>query len=360
LSADPANHPTAASGLQAGQPDAGDRLADRELGDGTARRPLRRAESAPDPVRGLLSAVLERSRSAWPQAGSGPDQVKGTAAYAPSSSDRGHSCPAPAQPDGPPAPELGVLACRIAGSLVHHEPGWRLPRFSILARHFGVTTEQVAAAVDQLADRRLVRLQADGRFSRLSPAEYHLPLSAQACVRTAAIPVGGALTCRARAVTNERLREDVAWALGATAGAAGCVLKLQYAVDEESAALSTTYMTAAFRSVLDKLAAAELPELLLLGGEAAVDRRGSRSVQVEMLQPVPGVASLIHLAPGQKAIVITTRFDPRAAGGAAALTVAVLRPERFRIQIGSADRPLLAWYDYPAEGEQATASPGDF
>lgn len=294
LSADRANQPAAASGRQVGQP--------------------------------------------W----LGHDQVKGTDEHAPSSSGRGSSCAASAQIGIAPEPELGVLAQRIAGSLVHHEPGWRMPRFSVIARHFGVTAEQVAAAVDQLADRRLVRRQPGGHFCRLSPAVYHIPLAAGACLRTAASPISGALTCRARAIHRERLRGDVAWALDASAGEAGCVLRLQFAVGDEPAALSATYVTAAFESVLDKLAGVEPPELLPFGShDPAADHRAVRSVQLEMQQPPAGVAGLIHLPPGEKAIMITARVDERAAGGPAALTVAILRPDRFRVTIGSSDTPPI-------------------
>ncbi len=318
------------------------------------------------PVHALSADLANQSAAALGRLGrasaaSDHSQVKGTEEHASSSSHRVASCAALAQPESAPEPALGVLACRMAGSLMHHEPGWPLPRFSVLARHFGVTTEQVAAAVDQLADRRLVRRQPGGHFSRLSPAEYHIPLPAQARLRTAVIPVG-ALTCRATAISRERLRDGVAWALGATRGETGCVLKVQYAIDGEPAGLSTTHVTADFRPFLAKLAAAELPELLPLGGDGspAEDRGGPRSVQLEMQQLSPGAASLIHLAPGEKAIVITARVDERDAGGPAALTVAILRPDLFRVTIGSADTPLVAWRDYSAEGEQSADSTHDF
>jgi DNA-binding GntR family transcriptional regulator len=254
---------------------------------------------------------------------------------------------------------LGVLACRIAGSLVHHEPGWRMPRFSVLARHFGVSQEQVADAVDQLSARGLVRRQPGGHFSRSSPAEYHIPLSAEASLRTAIVPLRGALTCRAKTVSKEKLRDDVAFALRASAGAAGCVLKLQYAGGDELAALSTTYVTAAFRPLLDKLAAEDAPELLPLGAQT-VDRRGRQAVQLEMQLPSAGVASLMRLGPGEKAIVVSATIDDRAGGGPAALTVAVLRPDQFRITISSAESPLVAWRDFPAEGQRASARPWTF
>ena len=65
--------------------------------------------------------------------------------------------PAPYRPasDGGDAPDAAaVLANRIAAALAHHKPGWTLPRQSVLARRYHVTTRQVAAAIDELAARR--------------------------------------------------------------------------------------------------------------------------------------------------------------------------------------------------------------
>jgi Bacterial regulatory proteins, gntR family len=177
-----------------------------------------------------------------------------------------------------------------------------MPRFSVLARHFGVSQERVAEAVNQLAARGLVRREPDGRFSRSSPAEYHIPLSAGACLQTSIVPVSGALTCRAKTVGREKLRDDVAWALSATAGEAGCVLKAQYADGDELAALSATYVTVVFRPLLDKLALEDSPELLPLGAGPLVGHRGPEAVQLEMQQPSAGVAGLMRLAPGEKAV----------------------------------------------------------
>ncbi|MBO0788837.1 MAG: GntR family transcriptional regulator, partial [Actinobacteria bacterium] len=65
-----------------------------------------------------------------------------------------------------------VLADRIAAALVHHEPGWRLPRLTALARRYNVSTAEVGAAIDQLAARHLLRRLPDGQVYRASPAEY--------------------------------------------------------------------------------------------------------------------------------------------------------------------------------------------
>jgi hypothetical protein len=70
------------------------------------------------------------------------------------------------------ADATAVLANRIAAALAHRKPGWTLPRQSVLARRYHVTTRQVAAAIDELAARHLIRLLPDGNACRVSPAEY--------------------------------------------------------------------------------------------------------------------------------------------------------------------------------------------
>ncbi len=50
-------------------------------------------------------------------------------------------------------PAVSVLADRLAAALVHHEPGWRLPRHSALARRYNVSADEIDAAVEELAGR---------------------------------------------------------------------------------------------------------------------------------------------------------------------------------------------------------------
>src|SRR5204863_2969067 len=52
-------------------------------------------------------------------------------------------------------PAAQVLADRVAAALVRHEPGWRLPRRSALARRYGVSPAEMAAAIEELSARRL-------------------------------------------------------------------------------------------------------------------------------------------------------------------------------------------------------------
>ena len=90
--------------------------------------------------------------------------------------------PEPGQdrPDAPrreaSRPGVGVLADRIAAALVHHEPGWRLPRHTTLARRYNVSTAEIDAAVSELTTRHLIRRLADGQLYRVSPAEYLIPI----------------------------------------------------------------------------------------------------------------------------------------------------------------------------------------
>ncbi len=50
---------------------------------------------------------------------------------------------------------MNVLADRLAAALVHHEPGWRLPRHSALARRYNVSVAEIDAAVGELVSRHL-------------------------------------------------------------------------------------------------------------------------------------------------------------------------------------------------------------
>ena len=76
--------------------------------------------------------------------------------------------------EGRPAAQL--LADRVAAALVRHEPGWRLPRRSALARRHGVSPAEMAAAIEELSARRLVRRLPDGQVYRASPADYLIRL----------------------------------------------------------------------------------------------------------------------------------------------------------------------------------------
>src|SRR5258708_4168757 len=80
---------------------------------------------------------------------------------------RGAASPArPAAPGATGALATGaatsVLADRLAAALVHHEPGWRLPRHSALARRYNVSVVEIDGAGGELIARHPIRRPAGG------------------------------------------------------------------------------------------------------------------------------------------------------------------------------------------------------
>src|ERR1700730_4946165 len=110
-----------------------------------------------------------------------------------------------------------VLADRLAAALVHHEPGWRLPRHSALARRYSVSAAEIDAAVDELIGLHLPRRLADGQLYRASPAEYVFGLEGVPGLLSYVDAMGGEFTCRSRQVSWRLPREDISWALPLTA-----------------------------------------------------------------------------------------------------------------------------------------------
>jgi putative redox protein len=172
-----------------------------------------------------------------------------------------------ARRDQTAGPDTGVLACRIAGTLAEHHPGWRMPRLSVLARHYGVSSEGVAAAVEELQRRQLIRRLANGQFCRSSPAEYRIPPGSGPALSVGVYPVAGTLGCRSATVSHRPLREDAARrAIGSAAGEPGCTLRLLFTVDNAPAAVSTTYVTAGLSGLVQHVVAADCPRVLPLAG----------------------------------------------------------------------------------------------
>jgi DNA-binding GntR family transcriptional regulator len=242
----------------------------------------------------------------------------------------------------------GVLADRLAAALVHHEPGWRLPRPSALARRYNVRPSQVEAAVRELAARHLIRQLPDGQLYRASPAEYLVSMTGVRRLGAHVDPMGSDVTCRSRKVSWRRVPEDIGWALGVAAADSVCVIKCHWAVNGDPAAVSTTYLTSDAAAKLGSEAESASEVLLSLGPEDGEARSSGAplgqpaALHLEMLPPPSSVARGLRLRAGQPAAMVTVRFDDPATGRPAALTVAALRPDLFRIVVDSAggDSPL--------------------
>jgi DNA-binding GntR family transcriptional regulator len=232
-----------------------------------------------------------------------------------------------------------VLANRLASALVHHEPGWRLPRHTALARRYNVSPAEIENAVAELVSRHLIRRLPDGQLYRASPAEYLIELEGVAGLGSMLDPMGGDLACRSRQVSWRRVPEDIAWALGLPGTeTAVCVVRFLWTVGGEPAASSTTYLPGALAAAAD--GSAPLPDGLSLLPLALDQPPAPQALHIEMQPPPPAIARSLRLAAGQPATIVTVRFDDP--GGPVALTVAVLRSDLFRVVIQSPQIPLAA------------------
>jgi hypothetical protein len=254
---------------------------------------------------------------------------------------------------GRPGSASGVLADRMAAALVHHEPGWRLPRHSALARRYNVSTAEIDAAMTELAARHLIRRLPDGQAYRASPAEFLVPLQGVPGLTAHLDPMGGEICCRSRQVSLRRVPEDISWALRISPGDPVCVIRFLWTADGQPAAFATTYLARdAAGPYLSEDAGATFTPLPVptmaaaaagAAGRAAHPAAGQPgALYVEMQPPPPSVARSLRMSPGQLAALLTVRFDDPATRDPVALTVAVCRPDLFRIVVDSAQLPLPA------------------
>ena len=228
----------------------------------------------------------------------------------------------------------GVLADRIAAALLHHEPGWRLPRHTALARRYNVSVAEVGSAIDELTDRHLLRRLPDGQVYRASPAEYRLSLEGTSGLTSRVDPMGGELAAKTRYVSRRRAPEDIGRVLGLAPGDSVIVIRCLWTVSGEPAAFSSTYLPERLAGLLPEFAAASSPM-------RASPRAGqARALQMEMQPPSPSVARSLRLAVGQPATTITIRFEDEPVGRPLALMAVVLRPDLFRIVVESQPSPL--------------------
>jgi hypothetical protein len=261
-----------------------------------------------------------------------------------------------------------VLADRLAAALVHHEPGWRLPRLTALARRYSVSSSEIDAAIDELAARHLVRRLPDGQVYRASPAEYWVPLEGVLGLVSRVDPMGGQLACASRHTTTRRPPEDIGRSLGVAPGEPVLSVRCVWTVGGEPAALAASYLPERVAAALG-VAPAGKP-----GGEDAAGPReldgvpsplafpfpwrppGAESprpgaVQIEMGLPPPSAARTLRLVAGEPVATVTVSFAVPGTGAPAALTMAMMRPELFRIVIEAA-----APQGAGAEGSGALAS----
>jgi DNA-binding GntR family transcriptional regulator len=243
--------------------------------------------------------------------------------------DRHGPAPAPGR-----SPAASVLAERMAAALLHHEPGWRLPRHTALARRYNVTTAEIDAAIELLTERHLLSRLPDGQIFRASPAEYRVALEGLPGFAAHVDPMGGELACKSRSVSRRRPAEDVARALGMSPGCDVLTIRCLWTVGGEPAAYSASYLPPEMESLASEWADAAAP--------AGLAPRPSRpdAFQIDFAAPAPSVARSLRLPAGAPATTVTVRFGDTRHPGVGALTVAVLRPELFRIVVESPGIPV--------------------
>lgn len=263
-----------------------------------------------------------------------------------------------------PRQAVSVLADRLAAALIHHEPGWRLPRHSALARRYSVSPAEIDAAVEELVDRHLVRRLADGQIYRASPAEYVIGLEGVPGLTTYIDAMGGQFACRSRQVTWRLPPEDIAWALRTPPEQQVCVVRFLWTAGGEPAALCTTYVPGDLASkahvgaatglpvafnLLQVAAVADIPVPSAADGEPRpVSGQASSqpligsptALHIEQQAPPPSVARSLRLSAGQPALMITVRFAEPESGRPVALTIAVLRPDMFRLIVQTPEAAL--------------------
>jgi DNA-binding GntR family transcriptional regulator len=281
-------------------------------------------------------------------------------------------------------PAAEVLADRLAMALVHHEPGWRLPRHTVLARRYSVSTAEIDAAITALVSRHLVRRLPDGQVHRVSPAEYLIPLEGVPGLHSRIDPMAGELTCRTRQSSWRRAPEDIGWALRIDPAEQVWVVHTVWAVGDEAAAYVTSYLSADAAGAIAGIDPpgtdeAGAPASAGTASEPAGGEAGGRAgataplegdlaalgaagrpaaLHVEMQPPPPSVARSLRMSAGQSAAKVTVRFDDQATGRPAALTIAVLRPELFRIVVQTAEMPLPGGEAGSAAGAWARTTEG--
>ena len=250
----------------------------------------------------------------------------------------GHEHPIPAQPA--PVRATGVLADRMAAALVHREPGWRLPRRSALARRYNVSLIEIDAALADLARRSLVRRLPDGQLYRASPADYWIPVEGAGSLGTRLDPMGSTIVCQNRHVSRRAAPQDVAWALGLPTGAQIRVVRCVWSADGDPAAVSTAYLHDASASQDAEEEPPADTESSSFG--SVLTDMSAAAVSVEMSPPQPAVARSLRLSPGQPVITVTVRFADSTTGTASGLTMVMLKPELFRVEIETTEASVSA------------------
>jgi UTRA domain/Bacterial regulatory proteins, gntR family len=217
----------------------------------------------------------------------------------------------------------GVLADRMAATLVHHEPGWRLPRLTALARRYNVSAAEIDSAIDELAARHLLRRLPDGQVYRASPAEYYVPLEGLSGLSSHVDPMGGQLVCKSRHVSRRRPPEDIGRSLGLAPGDPVVSIRCVWTVGGEPAALSASYLPERLEHAVSDLGAPPFSPLLTRSPADAAPEDGEPGNGVPADDVPPADIRPADGPPGAGAAVAGAAVAGAAVDGAAVAGAAV-------------------------------------
>lgn len=250
----------------------------------------------------------------------------------------------------------------MAALVASHDPGWRLPQPTALARRFSVSLVEIERVIDELARRHLVRELPDGKLYRASPADYVIALEGIPGIGASIDPMGASVTCISRRVSWKRVPEDVAEALCLAPTAEASIIRCHWAANGRRAAVSTTYLASARP---EQASAADcdgdplgvkLPHAPPAPGAAPGTGPVPTAAYIELQVPPPWAARSLELSPGEPAITLSLRFRDPSTGRPVALTTASLRAGLFRVILDTANcsgKPGLAdRAGYVAEWDQ--------
>lgn len=203
------------------------------------------------------------------------------------------------------------IADQLAAALTHHEPGWRLPRRSALAKKYNADLDAIDAAIGDLVQRSLVRRLPDGQVYRASPAADWLAVEGTGGLGTRLDPMGNAIGRQTRQVSRREAPHDVAVTLGWPDDAPVHTIRSVWSADGDPVAVSTAYL-------LDPTGNLALPVA---------------AVSVEMSPPRSADGRALGLLRWQPVITVTVRFDDAETREPAGLAIVILKPELFRVAI---------------------------
>ncbi len=261
--------------------------------------------------------------------------------------------------------QVTVLAERISAKIAHRPPGWRLPRSSVLARHYGVPQQLLDEALAGLLARHQISYLGPGQFSRANGGS-EAPAAAGGGLAIRIEPVCPDISCQSRQDSYGPLPAGLTGALGLAAGVQALTIQVLWAAGPAPAALVTSYLPggrSAQAAACQGAAApadppAAWPAHLLVTGHRPAGECRPHAIALQMSAASAAVARKLRLAAGTPvALVLASYLDP-ADGSVRCVTVAALRPERFLIVIESAGSPAGGCADAAAWQRALADQPG--